>query len=98
MSLWILVIHKPLIVKFYKSKYHSASLTATKPLECFEPFSIDKQMFWCVLIIKNINFLFFSCQFYGCEGTSLRKVTNLKLEPHARLPLLQTLFHGDQRG
>lgn len=59
MSLWILVIHKPLIVKFYKSKYHSASLTATKPLECFEPFSIDKQMFWCVLIIKNINFLFF---------------------------------------
>lgn len=59
MNLWILVIHKPLIVKFYKSKYHSASLTATKPLECFEPFSIGKQMFWCVLIIKNINFRFF---------------------------------------
>lgn len=56
MSLWISVIHKPLIVKFYKSKYHS---TVTKPLECFEPFSIGKQMFQCVLIIKNINFIFF---------------------------------------
>lgn len=60
MSLWILVIHKPLIVKFYKSKYHSASLTATMPLECFEPFFIAKQMFRYVLIIKNISFLFFS--------------------------------------
>lgn len=59
MSLWILVIHKPLTVKFYKSKYHSASFTVTKPLESFEPFSIGKQMFWYVVIVKNTNFLFF---------------------------------------
>lgn len=59
MSLWILVIHKPLIVKFYKSKYHSASFTATKPSECFEPFSIGKQIFLYVVIVRNINFLFF---------------------------------------
>lgn len=59
MSLWILVIHKPLIVKFYKSKYHSASLTVTNSLESFEHSSIHKQMFWLGLVIKKANFHFF---------------------------------------
>lgn len=55
MSLWILVIHKPLIVKFYKSKYHSASLTVPNSLESFEHSSMCKKIFWLGLVIKKIN-------------------------------------------
>lgn len=61
MNLWILVIHKPLIVKFYKSKYHSASLRVPNSffVEGFEHSSIWKQVLWLGLVSKNINFLFF---------------------------------------
>lgn len=55
MSLWILDTHKPLIAKFYKSKYLSVLLTLVSPWESLM-YSICKQMLWLPpLVIKIFN-------------------------------------------